>query len=154
MVKIINIRWVSRYLRITTLSSMGVEVSPGYINTTWNHIPIFTNPRNSRGFRVVLLLGNMSEAAITCGTVNAKAAACVAYATGKAAKPPPACCTNLQQLAQSVKSVKDKKDICRCLKAAGKSLGVQDRYLTKIPGICKINVGFSVSTSTDCEKIR
>ncbi|KAF8390949.1 hypothetical protein HHK36_023249 [Tetracentron sinense] len=76
------------------------------------------------------------------------------YATGKVTKPAPACCTGLQALAQTVKSVDDKKDICRCLKDGVKAFrGVQDKFLSQIPNACKIKVGFPVSISTNCETI-
>ncbi|KAK4857561.1 hypothetical protein QYF36_002700 [Acer negundo] len=100
---------------------------------------------------VLFLVGE--AAAITCGTVNSKAGACVPYASGKAPAPTRTCCNNLRQLASLVKNVADKKAICQCLKNAGKSMGIQDRYLTKIPHACNINVGFTVSSSTDCTKI-
>ncbi|KAJ4702853.1 Non-specific lipid-transfer protein [Melia azedarach] len=102
---------------------------------------------------LLFFFASISKAIIPCGTVDPKAAACVGFATGKAATPTPACCRGLQQLAQSVKTVDDKKAICRCLKAGAKSLGVQDRFLSKIPDACKIKVGFPVSTSTNCETI-
>ncbi|XP_021614820.1 non-specific lipid-transfer protein C, cotyledon-specific isoform [Manihot esculenta] len=98
-------------------------------------------------------LANVNEAAVPCSTVDAKAAACVGFATGKATTPSPACCSGLQQLAQTVKTVDDKKAICRCLKAASGSLGIKDQFLSKIPGACHINVGFPVSTSVNCETI-
>ncbi|XP_050220879.1 non-specific lipid-transfer protein C, cotyledon-specific isoform-like [Mercurialis annua] len=98
-------------------------------------------------------LAAINEAAIPCSTVDAKAVACVGYATGKDSKPAPACCANLQQLAQMVKTVNDKKDICRCLKGSSKSLGIKDQFLSKIPGACNIKVGFPVSTTTNCETI-
>ncbi|KAL3833749.1 hypothetical protein ACJIZ3_008485 [Penstemon smallii] len=72
-----------------------------------------------------------------------KAASCISFATGKDAKPSVPCCAGLKQLAQSVKTVDDKKAICNCLKAAVKNFaGVQDRFLSKIPAICNIKVGF------------
>ncbi|EOY25621.1 Bifunctional inhibitor/plant lipid transfer protein/seed storage helical domain - like 10 [Theobroma cacao] len=101
----------------------------------------------------LFFLANQGEAAVPCNTVDAKAAACVGFATGKATKPSAECCTGLQQLAQTVKSVDDKKAICRCLKAAAKSLGIQDKFLSKIPQACNINVGFPVSINTNCETI-
>ncbi|KAF2317941.1 hypothetical protein GH714_041264 [Hevea brasiliensis] len=101
----------------------------------------------------VFCLAKVSEAAVPCSTVDAKAAACVGFATGKAPKPSPTCCTGLQQLAQTVKTVDDKKAICRCLKAASTSLGIKDQFLSKIPGACNIKVGFPVSTSINCETI-
>ncbi|CAA3008462.1 non-specific lipid-transfer C, cotyledon-specific isoform-like [Olea europaea subsp. europaea] len=95
---------------------------------------------------------HFSNAAIPCGTVDMKAAACISFATGKAAKPSAACCSGLQQLAQSVKSVNDKKVICRCLKAGVKNFaGVQEKFLSQIPNACKIKVGFPVSMHTNCE---
>ncbi|KAI5606074.1 hypothetical protein BDE02_01G395600 [Populus trichocarpa] len=63
--------------------------------------------------------------AVPCSTVDSKAAACLGFATGKAPKPTPDCCTGLQDLAKTVKTVDDKKAICKCLKAAGGSLGVK-----------------------------
>ena len=106
-------------------------------------------------FSVLLLFSFLfffhGEAAIECPNVDAKAAACVGYATGKDPSPSPSCCKGLQQLAQTVKTMDDKKAICRCLNAGAKSLGIQDRFLTKIPQACNIKVGFPVSINTNCE---
>ena len=96
-------------------------------------------------------LANVNEAAVPCSTVDSKAAACLGFATGKAPKPTPDCCTGLQDLAKTVKTVDDKKAICKCLKAAGGSLGVKDQFLSKIPRACNIKVGFPVSTSVNCD---
>ncbi|KAK6917061.1 Bifunctional inhibitor/plant lipid transfer protein/seed storage helical domain [Dillenia turbinata] len=88
---------------------------------------------------VLFVLANLSNGAVTCGTVDMKAAPCVTYATGKAPKPSPQCCTGLQQLAGSAKSLDDKKAICRCLKTGVKSFqGVQDKFLSQIPQACNI----------------
>ncbi|RVX00478.1 Non-specific lipid-transfer protein C, cotyledon-specific isoform [Vitis vinifera] len=83
---------------------------------------------------VIFFLASTSEATVPCGTVDMKAAACVGYATGKEPKPSPACCSGLQQLAGTVKTVDDKKNICRCLKNGVKAFaGVQDKFLSQIP---------------------
>ncbi|GFZ00946.1 hypothetical protein Acr_14g0005810 [Actinidia rufa] len=103
---------------------------------------------------LLFFLAHTGEADIPCSTVTMKAAPCVTFATGKATTPAAACCSGLQQLAQSVKSVDDKKAICRCLKGSAKNLGVQDRFLTQIPTACKIKVGFPVSTTTSCDTIQ
>ncbi|KAI3466897.1 hypothetical protein Pfo_023560 [Paulownia fortunei] len=101
---------------------------------------------------LVYCFAQLSNAAIPCGTVDLKAASCVTFATGKDPKPSAACCAGLQKLAQSVKTVDDKKEICRCLKAGVKNFaGVQDKFLSKIPAACNIKVGFPVSINTDCE---
>ncbi|KAL8033843.1 hypothetical protein ABFX02_13G182800 [Erythranthe guttata] len=103
---------------------------------------------------LVYFYAQSSNAAPTCGTVDMKAASCITFATGKDSKPSAACCAGLQQLAQSVKSVDDKKAICRCLKAGIKNFaGVQDKLLSRIPSACNIKVGFPVSINTDCEKL-
>ena len=100
----------------------------------------------------LFFLASTSEAAVPCGTVDVKAAACVGYATGKEPKPSPACCSGLQQLAGTVKTVDDKKNICRCLKNGVKAfVGVQDKFLSQIPAVCNIKVGFPVSLNTNCE---
>ncbi|XP_002271584.2 non-specific lipid-transfer protein D, cotyledon-specific isoform [Vitis vinifera] len=102
----------------------------------------------------LLFLASTSGATVPCGTVDMKAAACVGYATGKQPKPSPACCSGLQQLAATVKTVDDKKNICRCLKNGVKAFaGVQDRLLSQIPTACNIKVGFPVSLNTNCETI-
>ncbi|KAM7263160.1 hypothetical protein ACFE04_000843 [Oxalis oulophora] len=95
----------------------------------------------------------IGAAPVACSTVNAKAAACLGFATGKAATPSAPCCSGLSQLAATAKTVDDKKNICRCLKTASKSLGIQDKFLSKIPQACGIKVGFPVSTTTNCETI-
>uniref|UniRef100_A0A1S4B615 Non-specific lipid-transfer protein n=1 Tax=Nicotiana tabacum TaxID=4097 RepID=A0A1S4B615_TOBAC len=101
---------------------------------------------------VLFVLAQINEAAIPCDTVDMKAAACISFATGKDAKPSAPCCSGLQQLAQSVKSVDDKKAICRCLKAGVKNfVGVQDKFLSQLLTACKIKVGFPVSMNTNCE---
>ncbi|MBA0807414.1 hypothetical protein Gohar_023220 [Gossypium harknessii] len=100
-----------------------------------------------------IVLGQLfsGEAAVPYTTVDANAAECLGFATGMAAKPSSACCDGLQQLAQTVKSVEDKKAICRCLKVGAKSLGIEDRFLSRIPRACNIKVGFPVSVNTNCE---
>ncbi|CAI9089551.1 OLC1v1024141C2 [Oldenlandia corymbosa var. corymbosa] len=95
-----------------------------------------------------------NAAAISCGTVVSGAAPCLLFVQGKAGPvPSKPCCQGLQRVAQSVKSVDDKKAVCRCLKDGVKSFGggVQDAFLSKIPGACHINVGFPVSSKTNCE---
>ncbi|KAH7837660.1 hypothetical protein Vadar_016426 [Vaccinium darrowii] len=109
-------------------------------------------------FSVTLLLSLLFfvahiEAGIQCNTVSQKAASCVMYATGKDKSPSKMCCSGLADLVKSVGSPEDKKQICRCLKSSAKNLGIKDQFLSQIPKLCKINVGFAVSTNTNCEAI-
>ncbi|XP_038724911.1 non-specific lipid-transfer protein C, cotyledon-specific isoform-like [Tripterygium wilfordii] len=103
---------------------------------------------------LLFLLANVNEAAVPCNAVEAKAAACVGFAMGRDSNLAPACCSGLQQLAATVKTLEDKKAICRCLKGAVKAFpSVKDSLLNKIPTACHINVGFPVSLSINCETI-
>ncbi|XP_020255127.1 non-specific lipid-transfer protein C, cotyledon-specific isoform-like [Asparagus officinalis] len=101
-----------------------------------------------------LLLIEDSNAAANCGVVASKAVACVAFATGKVPKPPSACCIGLQQLAKGAATVADRRGVCQCLKIGVKAFpGVQDKFLSQIPRLCGIKVGFPVSLNTNCNKI-
>lgn len=101
-----------------------------------------------------LLLIQEADAAVSCGVVASKAAPCVSFVTGKAPKPPQACCTGLQQLAEGAATVADRRGICQCLENEAKAFpGVQDRFLGQIPRICGIKVGFPVSLNTNCATI-
>ncbi|KAL6546274.1 hypothetical protein OROMI_021995 [Orobanche minor] len=103
---------------------------------------------------LVYSFAHLSNAAITCGAVDMKAAPCIRFATGKDTKPSAGCCSGLQQLAWTVKTVYDKKAVCRCLKAGVRNFsGVQDKYLRQIPAACRIKLSFPVSINTDCEKL-
>ncbi|KAG9439556.1 hypothetical protein H6P81_019721 [Aristolochia fimbriata] len=115
----------------------------------------------SVSFSVCLLLSllfvaaRVSESAVTCNTVAAKAASCVGFVTGKAPKPAPACCSGLQQLAKGATAAADRQAICRCLKAGVQNFaGVQDKFLSQIPASCGIKVGFPVSLKTDCNNTK
>lgn len=103
---------------------------------------------------LLFAVAHLSNAAISCGTVDSGAAPCLLFAQGKGGNVPSnACCQGLQKLVQSVKSVDDKKAICNCLKDSAKKFGgVQDKFLSKIPSACRINVGFPVSSNTNCAK--
>ena len=103
---------------------------------------------------LLFAVAHLSNAAISCATVDSAAAPCLMFAQGKGGNvPSQACCQGLQKLAQNVKSVDDKKAICSCLKDGAKKFGgVQDKFLSKIPGTCRINVGFPVSSNTNCAK--
>lgn len=102
---------------------------------------------------VLFLVGQVTDAAVSCGTVTVKAAPCLNYARGVDSVPSPQCCSGLTALATSAKTLDDKKGICNCMKNAVKNIkGVQDKYLSKIPTACNIKVNFPVSLSVNCDK--
>ncbi|KAL1827202.1 hypothetical protein ACET3Z_005614 [Daucus carota] len=103
---------------------------------------------------LIFVVAHETTAAIPCDTVVSKAIHCVAFATGEDPMPSAECCSGMRQLDQSAQSVDDKKAICRCLKSkVGSYNGVQNKFLSAIPDICKIKVGFPISLSIDCDTI-
>lgn len=102
---------------------------------------------------ILFLVGQVTEAAVSCGTVTMKAAPCLNYAKGVDAVPSTQCCSGLTALATGAKTLDDKKAICNCMKNAVKNIkGVQDKFLSKIPTACNIKVNFPVSLSVNCDK--
>ncbi|XP_044509849.1 non-specific lipid-transfer protein C, cotyledon-specific isoform-like [Mangifera indica] len=99
---------------------------------------------------VLFFLANVGEAAIDCDFVGTKTAGCVPFVTGKAKDPAPACCSGLKELLEAVKSVDDKRVLCRCMKDAAKSLPINDELLSQLPGRCQIDVGFPISSKMNC----
>eukprot|EP00258_Populus_trichocarpa_P015064 XP_006370769.2 non-specific lipid-transfer protein C, cotyledon-specific isoform [Populus trichocarpa] len=109
-------------------ASSSIDSSSFTSVSSLSSIPVMTadgTPMPLTGVGSVVTPHFINGAAVPCSTVDSKAAACLGFATGKAPKPTPDCCTGLQDLAKTVKTVDDKKAICKCLKAAGGSLGVK-----------------------------
>ncbi|GFP93228.1 non-specific lipid-transfer protein c cotyledon-specific isoform [Phtheirospermum japonicum] len=99
---------------------------------------------------LVYCFAQLRNAEVTCVTVDMRAASCITFDTEKVSTPPATCCALLQELARGVKTLNDKKAICRCLKAGVKKfVGAQEGFLSQIPNACKIEVGFPVSINTD-----
>nr|GMD43265.1 non-specific lipid-transfer protein 1-like [Ipomoea batatas] len=93
-----------------------------------------------------------AEAAINCGTVAGSLGGCFNYITGKG-QLTPGCCAGVKKLAAAAKTTADRQTACGCLKSlAGKLPGLKPNLAAGIPGKCGVNVGYPISTSTDCSK--
>ncbi|XP_031407304.1 non-specific lipid-transfer protein C, cotyledon-specific isoform-like [Punica granatum] len=65
------------------------------------------------------------------------------------------CCDGLNQLEQSMRSVNDKRAICRCLKAAPKSIRERaSQLIDQISTACNVKFESTVSMNTNCNEIR
>ncbi|XP_019187988.1 PREDICTED: non-specific lipid-transfer protein-like [Ipomoea nil] len=94
-----------------------------------------------------------AEAAITCGTVASSLVSCFKYIKGTEPLTA-ACCKGVKDLAAAAKTTADRQTACNCLKSlAGKLSGFNPGLAAGVPGKCGVNVGYPISTSTDCSKI-
>ncbi|KAK4268466.1 hypothetical protein QN277_025121 [Acacia crassicarpa] len=102
---------------------------------------------------VVLVAAPMAEA-ITCGQVTGNLAPCLAYLQNGGA-PAPACCNGIRGLLGSARTTADKQAVCNCLKsAAGQLRGLNPKNAENLPGQCRVNIPYKISTSTNCATIR
>ncbi|KAL0914928.1 hypothetical protein M5K25_015320 [Dendrobium thyrsiflorum] len=92
-------------------------------------------------------------AAITCGQVVSAVSPCLSYLrTG--GSPPPACCSGVKGLNSAARTTPDRQAACNCLKQiAGSVPGLNLGLARGLPGKCGVNVGYPISTSTDCSKV-
>ncbi|KAK3119584.1 hypothetical protein QOZ80_9AG0672510 [Eleusine coracana subsp. coracana] len=104
---------------------------------------------------VVALLLASEASAITCGQVGSSLAPCIPYATGKASALPASCCSGVRSLNGAARTTADRQTACRCLKSLANTVrSVNMGLVAGIPGKCGVNVGFPISMSTDCNKVR
>nr|ACM78614.1 lipid transfer protein 2 [Tamarix hispida] len=92
-----------------------------------------------------------AEAAISCGTVVSKLAPCLGFLRG-GGSPPPACCSGIRNLQSMARSTPDRQAACGCLKSA--SAGVNMRNAAALPGKCGVNIGYPISRSVDCSRVK
>ncbi|CAH9101191.1 unnamed protein product [Cuscuta epithymum] len=104
----------------------------------------------------MLVAAPSAEAALTCGTVISKLAPCVSYVKGAGAAPPPgACCAAIKALSAAATTTADRQAACNCLKSAAKAYtGGQLSRISSVPGKCNVNIGYALSTSTNCASIK
>nr|WPO07349.1 LTP6 [Larix kaempferi] len=94
-----------------------------------------------------------AEAAISCSTVISDLVPCLSYVTGSGANPTAACCNGVKALNAAAKTTPDKQATCKCIKSAAASSNYNSGKAGKIPGLCGVNIGFSISASTNCNAI-
>ncbi|KAI3956596.1 hypothetical protein MKW92_034325 [Papaver armeniacum] len=94
-----------------------------------------------------------AEGAITCPTVTQKMAPCLGYLLGGAVSPN--CCPNVVSLLGMAKSTPDRQAACGCLKTAAKAMpNLNMAKAAALPGLCKVNIPYKISPTTDCSKVK
>ena len=93
-----------------------------------------------------------AEAAISCGTVTSDLINCISYLTGKTASVPANCCNGVKALYSATKGLKsDRVTACNCIQKTAKTIsGLNAARVSSLPGTCGVNLGYSLSTSTNC----
>ncbi|KVH94908.1 Bifunctional inhibitor/plant lipid transfer protein/seed storage helical domain-containing protein [Cynara cardunculus var. scolymus] len=90
--------------------------------------------------------------AITCREVVSKVLPCLGYLKSGGAVPL-ACCSGVKGMNDIVKSSRDRKIACSCLKIAYTSYsGLKANNALGLPGKCDVNVSYKISPDTDCSK--
>ncbi|WVZ06040.1 hypothetical protein V8G54_019386 [Vigna mungo] len=102
---------------------------------------------------VVMCMAVMSSSvmvqAITCNQVTVSLAPCLGYLMngGEAA---PGCCSGVKNVLGAAGSSADKQTVCNCLKDAAGKYNINAQYAQALPGVCKVNVPYKISRSTNC----
>ncbi|GMH10024.1 hypothetical protein Nepgr_011865 [Nepenthes gracilis] len=103
----------------------------------------------------VVVVTPPADAAISCSAVVGDLRPCLGYLTGSSGTVPPGCCTGIKTLNSAAKTTPDRQAACSCLKNLASSLG--SGTVTKaagLPGKCGVSVGYPISPSTDCSKVK
>ncbi|MGD7201736.1 non-specific lipid-transfer protein [Ralstonia pseudosolanacearum] len=91
-----------------------------------------------------------AEAAISCGQVYSSVSSCYGYLRGGPLAP--ACCSGVKSLNSKARTTPDRQAVCACLKNLAK--GVNLSLAAGLPGKCGVNVGYPISPSVDCSKVK
>ncbi|PIA32477.1 hypothetical protein AQUCO_04500232v1 [Aquilegia coerulea] len=116
---------------------------------------------NSVVFKVALVLVAFmlvtapyaAQGAISCGQVVNKLSPCIKYLQG-AGPLPPACCAGVRALNGAAKTTPDRQTACGCIKSAANSFKVNPGLANGLPGKCGVSIGYPISPSVDCSKVR
>ncbi|KAK4280350.1 hypothetical protein QN277_011984 [Acacia crassicarpa] len=102
----------------------------------------------------VALVGAPLAEAITCGQVVSRVTPCISYIQ-RGGAPSPGCCNGIRSLAGAARTTADKQTVCNCLKLTATQVpGYNDRNAQAITSLCRVNVPYKISTSTNCARIR
>ncbi|XP_047157097.1 non-specific lipid-transfer protein 1-like [Vigna umbellata] len=95
----------------------------------------------------------MMVQAVTCDQVTASLAPCLGYLMNGGAAAP-GCCSGVKNILGAAGSSADKQTVCKCLKDAAGKYNINEQYAQALPGVCKVNIPYKISRSTNCADIR
>ncbi|WJZ99006.1 hypothetical protein VitviT2T_017487 [Vitis vinifera] len=92
--------------------------------------------------------------AVTCGQVETSLAPCMPYLTG-GGNPAAPCCNGVQNLKLLTPTTTDRRDACRCVKAAAsKFQNIKEDAASALPTKCGVQIGIPISMTTNCDQIQ
>ncbi|XP_020592047.1 non-specific lipid-transfer protein 3-like [Phalaenopsis equestris] len=92
--------------------------------------------------------------AITCTDFAMGFATCIPYSFGITSYPSRECCESLSRWVSSIKSTRQRQRGCLCFKLILNMRGINDARLATLPKICGVNLGFPISRSTHCSRVK
>ncbi|PIA32453.1 hypothetical protein AQUCO_04500215v1 [Aquilegia coerulea] len=67
----------------------------------------------------------------------------------------PECCRGVSSLNRAAETTSDRQTACRCLKSANRRIpGLNQGAASSLPGKCNVNIGYPISPSVDCSKVK
>ncbi|KAK7390250.1 hypothetical protein VNO78_25549 [Psophocarpus tetragonolobus] len=120
----------------------------------------YSSAMGSIKFACVVLLMCMVVAsapmarAITCGQVARFLSPCMSYLRSSSRAPSVGCCRGVSSLNRAARTTAARRSTCNCLKsiAASKS-SVNYSNAASLPGRCRVRTPYTISPSTDCNRI-
>ncbi|GAA0153889.1 hypothetical protein LIER_12019 [Lithospermum erythrorhizon] len=102
-------------------------------------------------FCMVVLVQN-SEA-ISCGQVQSNLISCFNYLRN-GGPIPLNCCIGVRSLNAAATTTADRQTVCRCALSIVKAIpGISNANLSALPGKCRVNLPYKISTSINCNKL-
>ncbi|GAA0153886.1 hypothetical protein LIER_12016 [Lithospermum erythrorhizon] len=100
-------------------------------------------------FFCMVVLAPNSEA-ISCGQVQSNLIPCVNYLRNGGAIPLN-CCIGIRTLNTAARTTADRQTVCRCAVSIARAIpGINNSNLSGLPGKCRVNLPYKISTSIDC----
>ena len=100
----------------------------------------------------ILIAAPRAESAVSCNSVASSLSPCINYIRGMGPLTA-GCCGGVRNLNSAAKTTPDRQTTCNCLKSfAGRIPGVRFNLAAGVPGMCKVNVPYAISPSTDCSR--
>ncbi|XP_057815512.1 non-specific lipid-transfer protein [Cryptomeria japonica] len=111
-------------------------------------------------FLVVVIIGvvvvGMSgevEGALSCSTVVSDLTPCLNYVAGSAAQPTQGCCNGVKALNAAAKTTADRRSACNCIKSTAASTKANYNKVGKLPGLCGVKLGYTITPSINCNTV-
>jgi len=89
--------------------------------------------------------------AINCGQVMQRMLPCLGYLrNGRTVSS--GCCNGVRSLDSGIRATPERQQACVCFKQAIPAYGINYDFANSLPGKCGINLGITISKSTDCSR--